>query len=130
MQHNTKVDVKVGCDLIFTSSGCCRVRGYRVCHESKTEFWNAANITREDVRNPTDFTGDLELTLPSIVYRNYTICKLKIKETAHSKAIHTSFRCAKGCLTCCRRKRCRPARESWTCRSKYFVLLHALGSRF
>jgi hypothetical protein len=40
---------------------------------SKTEFRNVANITREYVGDITEFIGDLKLALPPIVEWNCTI---------------------------------------------------------
>jgi len=67
MQYHTKVDVKIGCELILALTRRGRIGRYCVCHKSKTVFFNLANITREYVGNVTEFIRDLELTLPSIV---------------------------------------------------------------
>ena len=71
MQYNGKVDVKVSCYLIFARTGCCRVGGYSICHKSKTVFRNVTNITRECVRDFSKFLRDFELTLPSIIDRDW-----------------------------------------------------------
>ena len=87
MQNNTKVDVKIGSDLIFTSARGGWISGYCVCHKHKTVFRNTSNITRKNIRNFSKFIWDLELTLPPIIERDW---KKKVKRFIIYKTIPVS----------------------------------------
>jgi hypothetical protein len=79
------VDVKVGIDLILANTRDSRVRGYCICQKSKTVFRNVANITREYIRNFSEFIRNFELMLPPIVEWN---CLLHVSQKER-KLIYT-----------------------------------------
>ena len=67
VQYNTKVDVKVSCNLILVSARNRHVCGEHVSHKSKSKLRNIAQVTREQIGYLWKLIRNAELAVPPIV---------------------------------------------------------------